>query len=227
MKFACIALASCLCVAQLAAQDPTPAASSVPSDPAKITAAALAAFAHDDLETAKKAFQKLLDLNPNDLTALLNLGTIERRLKHPEAAERHLKKAVRLEPDAAIPWLTLGVIYFEQDKLDAALAALSQAVYLDPKNARAHNYLAVTIGKKGWLSGAEDELQKAIELSPDYADAHFNLAVFYLQRSPPAPELARRHYQKALDLGAAPDKLIEKELEEKTMSDNKPADHAK
>ena len=56
-------------------------------------------------------------------------------------------------------------------------------------------------------------MRKAIELQPNYTEAHFNLAVFYLQRTPPAVELARRHYQKALDLGASPDAQLEKSLE--------------
>jgi Flp pilus assembly protein TadD len=119
---------------------------------------------------------------------------------------------VRLQPEAAPVWLTLGVLYCDQEKLDAALAALSQAVLLDPKNPRAHNYLGVTVGKKGWYLGAEAELRKAVELDPNYAEAHFNLAIFYLQRDPPAVELARRHYNQALDLGAKPDPLLEKEL---------------
>ena len=72
----------------------------------------------------------------------------------------------------------------------------------------------MTIGRKGWYFGAEDEMRKAIELAPDYPEAHFNLAVFYLQRTPPAVELARRHYQKALDLGAAPDPQVAKSLAE-------------
>jgi Tfp pilus assembly protein PilF len=55
-------------------------------------------------------------------------------------------------------------------------------------------------------------MRKAIELDPEYAEAHFNLAVFYLQRSPPAVELARRHYERALELGAAPDPDVERSL---------------
>ena len=57
-------------------------------------------------------------------------------------------------------------------------------------------------------------MRKAISLEPEYAEAHFNLAVFYLQRNPPAVELARRHYQRALDLGAAPDPDVAKQLGE-------------
>ena len=111
-----------------------------------------------------------------------------------------------------IAWLILGIVYYDQDKLEHALAALAQAVLLEPKDARAHHYLGVTIGRKGWYSGAEEEMRKAIELQPGYAEAHFNLAVFYLQRSPPAVELARRHYERALELGADPDPDVAKSL---------------
>src|SRR5258708_38214695 len=123
-----------------------------------------------------------------------------------------MKGGVQSHMEGGLGWLRLGVVYFDQEKLDYALAALAQAVVLEPKDARAHHYLGVTLGKKGWYLGAEDEMRKAIELQPDYPEAHFNLAVFYLQRNPPAVELARRHYQKALNLGAAPDAQVEKSL---------------
>jgi len=197
-------------------ETPTPAAETKPpvSDEAqKAENAGVRAFKKGDIEAARKQFQKLLQLAPDNLVGLMNLGAVEYRLKLWEPAEQHLKRVVRLQPEATPAWLTLGVLYCDQDKLDAALAALSQAVLLDPKSARAHNYLGVTVGKKGWYSGAEAELQRAVELDPEYAEAHFNLALFYLQRDPPAVELARRHYARALELGAAPDPLVEKSLE--------------
>ena len=183
------------------------------SEPARLAAeAGLAAFAKDDLETARQNFQKLLLLAPENLTGLVNLGSVEYRLDHEAEAEKLLQHAVRLNPEAGLAWLTLGLIYNQQQKLEAALAACSRAVLLDPQNADAHNALASTLFAKGWYSGAEDELQKCIELRPDFAEAHFNLALAYLLRTPPAFELARRHYQKARDLGAAADESIEKKL---------------
>lgn len=189
-----------------------PPKTELPPDAQKAANEGVRAFGKGDLKLAEMDFQKLLKLYPDNLFALMNLGAVEYRLKKFAAAEQHLKRAVRQRPEAASAWLTLGALYCDLDKLDAALAALSQAVLLDPKNARAHNYLGVTVGKKGWYSGAEAELQRAIELEPDYAEAHFNLALFYLQRDPPAIELARRHYARALELGAAPDPLVEKNL---------------
>ena len=178
----------------------------------KLGREALEAFDKGDMQGARKKFLKLLDLEPDNFFALVNIGTVECRLKMWDAAVQHLKRAVRLQPESGPAWLALGAMYCDRDQLDEALAALSQAVLYSPKDPKAHNYLGVTIGKKGWLTGAESELERAIELDPDYAEAHFNLALFYLQRSPPAVEMARRHYQRALELGEKPDALVEKAL---------------
>jgi tetratricopeptide (TPR) repeat protein len=196
-------------------ESPTPSPSATPQqDPAQTLATeALQAFDKNDMEGARKKFQKLLDLQPDNFFALVNIGEVEYRLKKWDDAGTHLKRAVRLQPESGKAWLALGALYCDQEKLDEALAALSQAVLYDPKNPKAHNYLGVTVGKKGWYSGAEAELQRAIELDPDYAEAHFNLALSYLQRTPPAVEMARRHYMRALQLGEKPDPLIEKQLD--------------
>ena len=186
------------------------------ADPAlelkKLTAQGVGAFEKGDLEGGRALLRKVLDADANNLIALVNLGSLEYRAGRPDDAVQLLERATRVEPRGVPAWLTLGVIACERGKLDAALAALAQAVYLEPSNVRAHSYLGVTLGKKGWLDGAEAELQRAIELDETSRDAHFNLAVVYLQRTPPPVELARRHYRRALELGASPDSLIEKQL---------------
>ena len=174
----------------------------------------LKALESGKLDIARARFQKLLESDPNSLAALMNLGTMEYQAKNYAEAEKLLKQATRVQPDLAAAWLMLGVATCEGGRLDAALAALAQTVLLEPSNAKAHSYLGVTLGRKAWLDGAEAELQRAIELDPNYADANFNLAVIYLQRKVPAVELARRHYQRALELGAARDSLVEKQLGE-------------
>ena len=57
-------------------------------------------------------------------------------------------------------------------------------------------------------------LLRAIELNPDYGVAHFNLALLYLDQKPPALELARRHYEKAVALGVEKDEIVERRLKE-------------
>jgi Flp pilus assembly protein TadD len=172
----------------------------------------LADFKNQNFKDAKAEFQKLTELAPSHPMGWANLGSAEFRLGEVSQAEEHLRKAVRLDPTAQQAWLTLGIIECQKDELDAGLAALSQAVYLDPRDPKAHLYLAILIRKRGWLAAAEDEMRKAIDLDEDYAEAHFNLAVLYLERQPPAVELARRHYYRALRLGAERDAELDRLL---------------
>src|SRR4030095_139671 len=173
---------------------------------------AMAAFRKGGLAVARKDFQKVLELAPDNVATLINLGLIAHRQGESAEAERLLSKAVRIAPETATAWLVLGVVRYDARKLDAALAALAQAVWLEPKDARAHHYLGATLGGKGWYSGAEEEMRKAIDLEADCAGRQVNLALLYLQRIPPALALARLHYYKALELGAAADAEIEKKL---------------
>jgi Tfp pilus assembly protein PilF len=167
--------------------------------------AGISAMGKANFPAAETAFLKLLNLSPDNVSALVNLGLAEFRLGRSEAAQKYLERAIRVKPDTALAWMMLGVISMNQNDLVAATASLAQAVYLNPKSPQAHNYFAVVLAKRGWNSAAEDELQTVIRLAPDFAEAHFNLALLYLDQTPPAVELARRHYQKALDLGAPPD----------------------
>lgn len=183
-----------------------------PSVAQNFSKAAIAALAAGDLAAAERDFKRVLLLVPDNIPTMLNLGLVAYRRKDYDGAEAMLKKTARLAPENGLPWLMLGIVYYEQDKLDAALAALAQAVLYAPKDPRTHHYLGVTVGKKGWNSAAEDELRKAIALDQNYGEAHFNLAVFYLERKPPLIELARRHYERSVELGGAPDSEIEKRL---------------
>jgi Flp pilus assembly protein TadD len=184
----------------------------VPEVARQAAAEGSAAFARGDFEGARRAYLKVVDLAPDNLLGLVNLGVVEYSLKKFEEAEAHLKRAVRIKLDAAPAWLTLGIIYLEQNRLDEALAALAQATLYDPRNPRARNYLGVVVGRKGWIDGAQVELRRAVEIDPNYSDAHYNLAVFYLEGRPPSTELARRHYFRAIELGADPDPEIEQSL---------------
>ena len=194
-----------------------PGKKAAPEEAQQIAKRAMALMTKGDLAAAKKEFLKVLTLVPGNQPTLINIGLIEYRQRNYGEAENLLRKVIRADPENGLGWLILGVIFYDAGKLDAAHAALAQAAYLLPKDPRAHHYLGVTVGKKGWYSGAEDQMRKAIALEPEYAEAHFNLAVFYLQRNPPAVELARRHYQRALDLGAAPDPDVAKQLTEPSI----------
>lgn len=172
----------------------------------------ITAFQAGNFAGAREAYWRVLKIEPDNLPALVNLGATEYRLGNHAEAERLLLRSLALKPDNPSAWLNLGILYLERDDPMRSLAAVAQAVVHAPADPVARNYLGVAAGRNRWFDAAESELRRAIELQPDYADAHFNLAVFCLERNPPAVELARRHYQKALDLGAERDPLVERAL---------------
>lgn len=178
----------------------------------KIGAEGIEAFQAGNYDGAREAYTRVLGIEPDNLPALVNLGATEYRLGNNNEAERLLRRSLVIKPDNPTAWLNLGMVYLARDEPMRSLAAVAQAVVHAPNDPVARNYLGVAAGRNGWFDAAEAELRRAVELQPDYADAHFNLAVFCLERDPPAVELARRHYRKAIELGAAPDPLVEKAL---------------
>ena len=146
---------------------------------------------------------------------LANLATIELQEDKLDDAEKHIKAAIAQAPNDAYNLSTLGYLKFRQEKFDEALDSLSKAADLDPNNPEIQNYLGVTLSHKGQRAQGETALRKALQLNPNYAPAHNNLAVMYLSQEPSYPNLARMHYQKALDAGQPHNPDLEKMLEEK------------
>jgi Flp pilus assembly protein TadD len=196
-----------------------------PSDDVKILLnEARAAGAVKDYETAAARYEVVLTKDPKNVTALSRLGAIRYQQGKLDQAEVFLRQAAAEAPNDSSTRSLLGVVFVRKGNLDDAFNELTRAVALDPHNAEAHNYLGITLSQKGWSTSAEEEIRRAIEYNPQYADAHFNLAVIYAKQRTPRWELARYHYQKALDLGAAPDPQFEALL--KSASSPKPAEPA-
>lgn len=181
----------------------------VPADLMPLAREAKASFDQGKFKQAEKQYQAILTKSPNNLYSLSNLGVVLFRNGKLKAAELTLKKAIAIAPKDEFTHTTLGIVYYQQSKFDDALSELTKSLALNPKSATAHNYLGITASQKGWQEAAEKEMLAAIVENPEYADAHFNLAVIYSTSQPPAKELARRHYEKALSLGAQPDPALD------------------
>ena len=189
-------------------------AGKLPEATTELSKKAARAISKQDWAGARAAYSEMLESEPDNALAIANLGIVEFQTDNTTRARELLEKAVSLKPKLAASWTTLGLLYYKEEQWDLAVSALTRALSVDPRNAQAHNYLAVVAKARGWTNAAEMELQKAIDVAPSYAEPHFNLALMYLERQPPARELARRHYKKALELGAEADPLIEEELKD-------------
>jgi len=190
----------------------------MPAGSAELVASAQRHFASREFDAAEADYQKILERNQNNGLVLANLATIELQQGKLADAEKHLQAALAQSPDDAYNLSTLGYLKFREEKYDDALEVLSRAVKIDPNNPEIENYLGVTLGHKGLRVQAETALRKAIQIDANYAPAHNNLAVIYLNQTPPLPQLARWHYQKALDAGQPRNPDLEKMLAEQGAS---------
>jgi len=167
-------------------------------------------FYNKNYAAAEKLYQQIVEAAPDNYFALSNLGAVQIEAGKLSAAEVALKKALDINSKDSFAHTYLGVVYCKQGQFDDAIAALRQAIVLNDNDSMAHNYLGVCLGQHDDKAGAEREFKRAIELKSDYADAHFNLAVLYATNQPPALDLAKLHYSKATELGAAPDPSLER-----------------
>ncbi len=184
----------------------------IPEEFKDVAAKATSLYNEKKFDEAAAAYEQILAKYPQSIYALSNLGVVRfQQQKYPEA-EKPLREAIRVAPNDAFSHSVLGIVLVQQEKYDDAIQVLSRAVALDPNDAKTRNYLGISSSRKGLQEAAEQECRKAIELDEGYGDAHFNLAVIYATQNPPSKELAKRHYNRALELGVPKDAELEKLL---------------
>ena len=212
--------------ARLASTDqPVHKSSSIPKPPPGMGALVVEAqrhFARGEFVLAEKKYQQVLVKDSKNVYTLANLAAIQIEENKLVEAETNLKLALATAPDDSYSLQMLGYLKFRDEKYDDALTYLSQAAQLSPDSAEIQNYLGVTLSHKGQRGPAESALRKALVLEPGYGSAHNNLAVIYATQNPPYVELARWHYQKALDAGHPKNTELEKLFAQKTAAPPQP-----
>ena len=167
------------------------------------------AFDKQDYAQAENSFKDALKLSPDDYFALANLGVVEFQLGKMKEAEEVLLKASQKPSESSFALTTLGIVHYRQERLADAEKVLRKAVTINDQDFTAHNYLGIVLAASGNGKAGESEIMKSLEINKDYADAHFNLAVIYATGKPPSKMMARKHYARAVELGAPPDRSLE------------------
>ena len=184
----------------------------LPDDMREVAQEATDLFKMQRYDEAAAKYQMIIDKYPESLYAWSNLGVVRSQEGKLQDAMKALQQAVKLSPNDAFSYRNLGIVYYQLNQNDAAIDALERSIALDPNNVYSHDYLGCACSQKGWQEVAEKEFRKAIEIDDSFPDAHYNLAIVYAMQKPPALELARRHYKRALELGLPKDPRLEKLL---------------
>ncbi|TAL03769.1 MAG: tetratricopeptide repeat protein [Rhodospirillaceae bacterium] len=180
----------------------------MPVDTASAPASADRAFAHladartchtrGDLQGAEANYIAALQLQPNLINALQNLGLLllesRRSVEAMEVAHRILKIA----PDNASAYFILGSATASLGSSEAAIDFYRQAIAADPDMAAAHIQLGIIMRKTGRWDVAVQCFERAVVLRPHDPVPHTELGVVLERQSQKAR--ASIHFARAQEL---------------------------
>jgi tetratricopeptide (TPR) repeat protein len=137
-----------------------------------------------DLEDAVRRLEKAVELAPQFMEALNNLGMIYFQQREYAKAESYFRKALDLEPEAFEPLVNLGGTLLALGRVEEAIEVCGRAQSARPKDALANAQL----GLGYFLAGDDESALNYLLLTQELDPAHFTnpqipLARIYLRHS--------------------------------------------
>jgi tetratricopeptide (TPR) repeat protein len=137
----------------------------------------LSSWKNGDLDAAAESFHAALNLQPQHVKSLVNLGRVLLAQQEPAEALPLLEQAVQLEPSNADAYRVLGRIHDNLQETDAAITAYREALRRDDQDAWSMNNLGLVLIRCGRGSEALPPLARATELAGDVACFQNNLGI--------------------------------------------------
>jgi Flp pilus assembly protein TadD len=160
-----------------------------------------AAYAQGDFQGALESFELAVKKNPNNATALNNLGQALVRVGRAKEALPHFERATALSPSDWAPRFNLAHAYGELGDWSHAIPEYEHAAQLFPDDYVTHYNLGLALHKASREEPAVAEFKRAIALAPGEASFRLSLATSYERlQKPVEAALAYEEY-----LGLAPD----------------------
>ena len=147
---------------------------------------------------AETLYRRILDVAPDNATALHYLGVLLHQTGRRELSMQLLERALEVQPGYADAHNSLGNILFEHGKTEEALSHYKRALAINPGNPETHNNMGNILQQAGRLDEAVESYRRASEINPSYALTHNNLG-FVLHKLGRTEE-ALGCYQRALAL---------------------------
>jgi tetratricopeptide (TPR) repeat protein len=112
------------------------------------------------------AYERCIGVDPNNVDALLNCGTLHFEDGNFEKAADYFRRAVAAKPENSLAQYNLGSVLEEMGELEEARRHLRQAVLLDPSYSDAHYNLAFVCEKLRAKPEARMHWEVYIKLDP-------------------------------------------------------------
>jgi Tfp pilus assembly protein PilF len=150
----------------------------------------------NQLDAARRDYDKALASDPNNVDALLALAAIAQRQGHTGDADRYLQRAIEADPrsPAALAAVLGGNAGGDQQANESRLKSL---LATQPESGPLNFALGNLHARQGRWSEAQQAYFNAVAADADNPDYLFNLAVSLDQLR--QPKLAAQHYRLALE----------------------------
>ena len=137
----------------------------------------LSAWKSGDRETAERAFEQALALDPAHVKSHLNLSRVLLESEQPESALVHIETAIQLDSTSSEPLRLQGRAFEALDQSDDAIVAYQGAVAKNDSDVWAMNNLGALYIRLGRVEDAIGPLARAIEIEDQVATFHNNLGM--------------------------------------------------
>jgi tetratricopeptide (TPR) repeat protein len=134
-------------------------------------------YANGKMDAAESAWREALKLDPQFVSALIDLGDFEFNVRgRPARAAEHYEQALRIDPKRAGAWFALGTSALALLQIKPAVEHMTKAVELSPGNALALAGLARALAADGQTVKALARYDEAVRISPQFAPARLERA---------------------------------------------------
>ena len=120
----------------------------------------------NDLETAKKYFKYILQIDKKNTAALNNLGNVYKNLKNFEHAEKTFKEALNLNPNFINALVNLGSVNFELNRYEDAIELYNKALSLNNNVPMAHYNLGLVYQSLGNFDKSKFHFKELLKNNP-------------------------------------------------------------
>ena len=139
---------------------------------------------------ALAAIDAVLELTPDDATALADRGYVLWKLGRLPEALTALDRALALDDQIAPAWLNRGNVLLDLRQPEEAEQSFARSVAVDPKYAKGWDHLGIARQGRGDRAAAIDAFNRAVACDPKDAQAVYNRGRLHTEMGQPAAAIA-------------------------------------
>jgi tetratricopeptide (TPR) repeat protein len=136
----------------------------------------------EDLDAARKDFEAIMTLEPNDPVSRFKLGRIAQIRGDRPLARKRYEESAKLRASYLPPRMGMAEVLFEERQFTPALEQLDAVIQVDPRNPEVRLMRSAVLMELGRKASAQAEIQQVQREFPDYPAAELQAGYFALAR---------------------------------------------